>query len=130
MFTPVVGNYGYGWFGNKQFNRLTIFHPGGVPGSAAMITRYPEEKLLIVVLSNLENSRIIRASNDLAAIVLGEKYDVPKVRTAITISAKVLGLYAGDYESSNCFKHHKFQRQAAGSLACRFFCGPRRVSRR
>ena len=98
MFTPVVGNYGYGWFVNKQFNRLTISHPGGVPGSAAMITRYPEEKLLIVVLSNLQDSRIIRASNDLGAIVLGEKYDLPKVRTAVNISAKVLEPYAGDYE--------------------------------
>jgi CubicO group peptidase (beta-lactamase class C family) len=98
MFTPVIGNYGYGWFINKQFNRLAISHPGGVPGSAGMITRYPEDKLLIVVLSNLENSRIIRASNDLAAIVFGEKYEVPKVRTAVKVNSKVLEPYAGDYE--------------------------------
>lgn len=98
MFTPVLGNYGYGWFINKQINRLAIFHPGGVPGSSAMITRYPEDKLLIVMLSNLENSRIIRASSDLAAIVFGEKYDVPKVRTAVSINTKVLEPYAGDYE--------------------------------
>lgn len=98
MFTPVAGIYGYGWFINKQFNRLAISHPGGVPGSSAMITRYPEEKLLIVMLSNLQDSRIIRASNDLGAIVLGEKYEVPRVRTAIKIDAKVLEPYAGDYE--------------------------------
>ena len=98
MFAPVIGNYGYGWFVNKQFNRRAISHPGGVPGSAAMITRYPEEKLLIVVLSNLQDSRIIRASNDLGAIVLGEKYELPKVRTAVKIGAKMLEPYAGDYE--------------------------------
>jgi CubicO group peptidase (beta-lactamase class C family) len=98
MFTPVVGLYGYGWFINKQFNRTAISHPGGVPGSSAMITRYPDEKLLIVMLSNLQDSRIIRASNDLGAIVLGEKYELPKVRTAVSISAKVLEPYAGDYE--------------------------------
>jgi len=98
MFTPVTGNYGYGWFVNKQFNRLAISHPGGVPGSAAMITRYPEEKLLIVMLSNLQDSRIIRASNDLGAILLGEKYELPKVRTTVNISATVLEAYAGDYE--------------------------------
>ncbi|HET6890945.1 MAG TPA: serine hydrolase [Pyrinomonadaceae bacterium] len=98
MFTPVSGNYGYGWFVNKQFNRLAISHPGGMPGSSAMITRYPEDKLLIVVLSNLENSQIIRASNDLAAIVLGEKYEAPRVRTVVKISPKVLEPYAGDYE--------------------------------
>ena len=98
MVTPVVGNYGYGWFVNKQFGRVAISHPGGVPGSAAMITRYPEDRLLIVMLSNMENSRIIRASSDLGAIVLGEKYDIPKSRTAIKISEKVLEPYAGDYE--------------------------------
>jgi hypothetical protein len=83
---------------NALIKALAILHPGGVPGSAAMITRYPEDKLLIVMLSNLQDSRIIRASSDLGAIVLGEKYDLPKVRTAIEISAKVLEPLAGDYE--------------------------------
>jgi CubicO group peptidase (beta-lactamase class C family) len=104
MFTPVLGelgpapNYGYGWFVNKQFNRRAIFHPGGLPGFSGMITRFPDDKVLIVLLSNLENAQVIRAGNDLAAIVFGEKYDVPKVRTAVRISAQVLEPYAGDYE--------------------------------
>lgn len=98
MFTPVVGIYGYGWFANKQLNRAAIFHPGGVPGFSAMITRFPENKVLIVMLGNLDNARIIRASNDLGAIVFGEKYEVPRTRTAVKVNPKTLDAYVGDYE--------------------------------
>jgi CubicO group peptidase (beta-lactamase class C family) len=97
-FTAVSGNYAYGWFVNKQFNRRAVSHPGGLPGFSAMITRFPDEKVLIVLLSNLENSQIIRAGNDLAAIVFGEKYEVPKVRTAIKVDRTILNTYAGEYE--------------------------------
>lgn len=97
MFTPVLGNYGYGWFSNKQLDRRAIFHPGGLPGFSAMITRFPDDKVLIVLLSNLENSQIIRAGNDLAAIVFGEKYEAPRTRTAIKVNPKALDAYVGDY---------------------------------
>ena len=104
MFTPAIGdygpalNYGYGWFVNQQLNRRSISHPGGLPGFASMITRYPDDKVLIVVLSNLQNSQIVRASRDLAAIVFGEKYELPKVRTAVEINPKIIRAYVGDYE--------------------------------
>lgn len=104
MFTPAIGpigpapNYGYGWFVNKQLNRRAIFHPGGLPGFGGIITRFPDDKVLIVLLSNFDNAKIIRASNDLAAIVFGEKYAVPKIRTAVKINPKVLEAYAGEYE--------------------------------
>lgn len=98
MFTPVIGIYGYGWFLNKQLNRAAMSHPGGVPGFSAMIVRFPESKVLIVLLSNLGNARIIRAGNDLGAIVFGEKYELPKTRTAVKVDPKVLDAYAGDYE--------------------------------
>lgn len=98
MFTPVAGNYGYGWFVMKQNNRPAIMHPGGVPGFSAMITRFPESRVLIVLLSNMDNMPVIRAMNDLGAIVFGEKYDVPRTRTAIKVDPKIFAAYAGDYE--------------------------------
>ncbi|HEU5238899.1 MAG TPA: serine hydrolase, partial [Pyrinomonadaceae bacterium] len=98
LFTPGLGNYGYGWFMMKQNNRPAIMHPGGVPGFSAMITRFPESKVLIVLLSNMDNMPIIRASNDLGAIVFGEKYELPKTRKAVSINPKILDAYAGDYE--------------------------------
>ncbi len=98
MFTPVLANYGYGWFMMQQANRRAIMHPGGVPGFSAMITRFPESKVLIVLLSNMDNMPIIRAGNDLGAIVFGEKYEVPRTRTAVKVDPKIFEAYVGDYE--------------------------------
>ncbi len=98
MLTPVGGNYGYGWFINKQFNRRVLVHPGGLPGFTAILARYPDDKVLIVMLSNVENSQVIRASGDLAAIVFGEKYELPKERTAVRVNPKVFNAYIGGYE--------------------------------
>jgi CubicO group peptidase (beta-lactamase class C family) len=104
MFTPAIGeygpapNYGYGWYINRQFNRRAISHPGGVPGFTGMITRFPDDKVVIILLGNLENSQVIRASRDLAAIVFGEKYEIPAERISVKIEPKVLNAYVGEYE--------------------------------
>ncbi len=104
MFTPAIGeygpapNYGYGWFINRQFNRRAIFHPGGVPGFTGMMTRFPDDKLVIILLGNLENSQVIRASRDLSAIVYGDKYEIPVERQSVKIDPKILVAYVGEYE--------------------------------
>lgn len=99
MFTPANGgSYGYGWFINKQFNRRAIVHPGGLPGFTSILARYPDDKVLIVMLSNVENSQVIRASSDLAAIVFGEKYELPKERVAVRVNPKIFNDYIGEYE--------------------------------
>lgn len=104
MFTPAVGEYGpaptygYGWYINRQFNRRAISHPGGVPGFTGMMTRFPDEKVVIILLGNLENSQVIRASRDLAAIMFGEKYEIPAERISVKIDPKVLVAYVGEYE--------------------------------
>jgi len=104
MFKPAIGeygpapNYGYGWYVNQQFNRRAISHPGGVPGFTGMITRFPDDKLVIILLGNLENSQVIRASKDLAAIIFGEKYEIPIERMSVKIDPKILVAYVGEYE--------------------------------
>lgn len=48
-------HYGYGVVISRQkFGRLLYYHGGGVQGFSSVIQRYPEERLCIVVLSNLE----------------------------------------------------------------------------
>jgi len=104
MFTIAIGafgpapNYGYGWFVNKQFNHRAISHPGGVPGFTSILTRFPDDKVVIILLGNLENSQVIRASNDLAAIIFGEKYEAPRERVSVKIDPKIINGYVGQYE--------------------------------
>jgi CubicO group peptidase (beta-lactamase class C family) len=98
MFTPVAGPYGYGWFVTRQFNRRLLWHGGGTPGFAANLLRFPEERVTVIVLSNLENAPVLRAGSDMAAIVFGEKYEIPRERVAVKLDAKTLAAYSGEYE--------------------------------
>ncbi len=58
MFTSHKGNYGYGWLIDKQFGQTRYEHGGGIMGFVTIIERFPDDKLLVVALSNLENSPI------------------------------------------------------------------------
>src|SRR5579859_6230972 len=67
MFTPSVpGDYGFGWFVTRK-PHLREFHEGSDPGFAAFEARYPDQGVLIVVLSNLEDAPVRRIEADLAA---------------------------------------------------------------
>lgn len=51
------GNYGFGWFIDEQPVRR-VYHEGGDPGFAAFEARYPDQHVLIVVLSNEDDSPV------------------------------------------------------------------------
>ena len=77
MFTPGKDNYGYGWFIDKLGTHSRIGHGGGIPGFNSMIGRYPEEKLLVVVLSNLETDATDKIAAGLAHLAFGETAELP-----------------------------------------------------
>jgi D-alanyl-D-alanine carboxypeptidase len=77
MFTPGKDNYGFGWFIDKLGTHPRIGHGGGIPGFNSMIARYPEEKLLVVVLSNLETDATEKIAAGLAHLAFGETAELP-----------------------------------------------------
>ncbi|MDP7019529.1 MAG: serine hydrolase, partial [Pirellulaceae bacterium] len=80
MFTPEKNGYAYGWSVRTKSGRKSISHSGGINGFVSHILRYPEEKLCVVVLSNSLPASPARVARDLAAIVLGERYELPRAR--------------------------------------------------
>ncbi len=58
MWTPIrLSNgssygYGLGWFIEEVNGHSHIFHPGGAPGTATMISRYPDDGLTVILLTN------------------------------------------------------------------------------
>lgn len=100
MTTVVKNDYGYGLGISRQFNRKMVSHGGGINGFNTILARFPEEKLTVVVLRNADYGAPGpgRIGNDLAAIVLGEKYEIPRERVAIKIDPKILDAYVGQYE--------------------------------
>lgn len=65
---------GYGWFlGKDAHGHQFIGMLGGINGFAAQVTRFPEAKLLVIVLSNQNFSPVNDIANRLEAIAIGRK---------------------------------------------------------
>ena len=98
MFTPEKGTYAYGWNVSKRGNRQSISHGGGIYGFATHLARYPDDRVTVVVLSNVQGASASAVSGSLAAIVFGEPYSIPKQRVAISLPSETLDKYVGGYQ--------------------------------
>ncbi|MBK9154314.1 MAG: serine hydrolase [Chloracidobacterium sp.] len=98
MFTPFKGNYALGWGVGKRFERASTSHGGAINGFASQFIRFPDDKVTIVVLSNVQGSGVDKVANALGAIVFGAKYELPRERKAITVASTTLQKYVGDYQ--------------------------------
>ena len=70
MLTPEKGNYAYGWMVRELDGHQEIGHGGGIHGFMTSILRYPDDKLVVVVLCNVVPARVDQISHDLAKITL------------------------------------------------------------
>jgi len=99
MFTPHTENYGYGWGIVTLFNRKMVGHNGDMDGFQTNITRFIDDDVCIIVLSNFGHAPIGKMGMELAAIVFGEKYQIPqKQRIAKKIDPNIYDDYVGQYE--------------------------------
>lgn len=98
IFTPFKGGYGYGWGIGNKFNHSVISHGGGINGFVTQISRYPDDKVTVIVLSNLQAASPGKIANDLAAIVFGAPYEIPQGHKEIALDVKIIEKYAGQYE--------------------------------
>ena len=98
IFTPFKQGYGYGWGIDSMFTHKRIGHDGGGGGFYSDISRYVDDDVCIIVLSNFGHAPIDKIKKDLAAIVFNEKYEIPRERKIIAIRPELLNSYVGQYE--------------------------------
>lgn len=80
IFTPGLGDYGYGWFIRSGPDGVTYDHSGGLPGFSCYIRRIPGSRRTIIVLGNL--GRMGRGRiDDIAAILRGDRVAIPAARS-------------------------------------------------
>src|SRR5262249_17525533 len=97
MFTPFKSNYAYGWSVGKRFDHASISHGGDIYGFSAQITRFPDDRVTVIVLSNIQGASTGKVADALSAIVFGAKYDLPREHKAINLAQSVLDQYVGEY---------------------------------
>jgi CubicO group peptidase (beta-lactamase class C family) len=104
MFTKHVDDaVGYGWFISRRLNRHAVRMNGRSPGFQGEIHRYVDNDVCVIVLGNNYSGTASFMINDIAAIALGEKYEVMAVQKAVKLDSKVVDSYVGRYQSDARF---------------------------
>jgi len=96
MTTPFKNNYAFGLMVATAGGHKRISHGGGIEGFNTDLTFYPDDRLTVVVLANL-NGPAGDISGKLAAVVHGETVTLPSERKEVSLESKVLRRYVGVY---------------------------------
>ena len=98
VFTPYKNKYGYGWGIDTLFGQQLMSHSGGIPGYTSFIMRFPQDDLAVIVFDNTMSVNLGKISKSLAAIALGQPYELPQEKKAIEVDAAILKKYVGEYQ--------------------------------
>ncbi len=60
--------YGIGWFTRTVDGRRQVWHTGGAVGGSTILLIWPDEKVVVSILTNLESARPIQPARDVAAL--------------------------------------------------------------
>jgi CubicO group peptidase (beta-lactamase class C family) len=98
MTSPFKGNYAFGLQVNTVNGRKVIDHGGGIEGFNTHLAYYPEAKVTVAVLGNLNGQAPPQIATRLAALAHGETVTLQTERKEITLDPKVMSRYVGAYQ--------------------------------
>ncbi|HEV7676016.1 MAG TPA: serine hydrolase [Candidatus Angelobacter sp.] len=103
MTTPFKQDYAFGVIVQTVNGHKVIAHGGGIEGFNSSLAYYPDEKMVVVVLANLNGNAADDIAGKLAQVVRREKVVLPTERKEITVSPEILKKYVGTYELTPAF---------------------------
>ena len=98
MTTPVKNNYAFGLQVDAAGGRKVIDHGGGIEGFNTELEYFPEDKLTVVVLGNVNGAAPGDIARKLASVTHGETVKLNSERKEITLDPKQLSRCVGAYE--------------------------------
>jgi CubicO group peptidase (beta-lactamase class C family) len=98
MTIPFKNDYAFGLLVHSVNGRKVIDHGGGIEGFNTTLAYYPDDKLTVIVLGNLNGSAPQEIASKLAAVAHGEKVVMPSERKEVPVDSKVFNGYVGRYE--------------------------------
>jgi len=104
MTTPFKSDYAFGLSVHVVNGHKVIEHDGGIEGFNTLAAWYPDDKLVVIVLGNLNGSAPEEIGKKLGAVGLGEKIVLQGERKEIAVAPKILTEYAGTYEMTPAFQ--------------------------
>ena len=98
MTAPFKGDYALGVGVNTVNGRKQISHGGGISGFNTYLAYFPDEKLTVAVLGNINGNAPQQIAGRLAALAHGETVVLPSERKEIKVPPAVLSQYVGTYK--------------------------------
>jgi len=98
MTTPFKDNYGFGLIIQTTNGMKNIWHNGGIQGFNSSLAYYPESKITVAVLANLNGSAPDEMLPKLAAVAHGQAVHLISERQEIKLPKETLARYVGTYE--------------------------------
>jgi CubicO group peptidase (beta-lactamase class C family) len=103
MTTPFKEDYAFGVGVSTKNGHKMIAHNGGIQGFNTSLAYYPDDKLTVAVLANLNGPFADQIAAQLGEVAHGEKVVLVSERKEITVSPKILAQYVGNYELEPTF---------------------------
>jgi CubicO group peptidase (beta-lactamase class C family) len=103
MTTPFKQDYAFGLGVSTNDGHKMIAHDGGIQGFNTFLAYFPDDKLVVAVLANLNGPFADQIARNLASVAHGEKVVLPVERKEITVSPEILKHYVGTYELTRKF---------------------------
>lgn len=101
VFRPGKGDYGFGWFIGKAFNRTRYRHNGALPGYISDFIKFPDDKVTIIIFANIDRGRMSSVSRDLTSIVFGAPYDLPVRGKVVNLTPAQTARLHGEYRMAD-----------------------------
>jgi len=98
MITPFKSDYAMGLSVHTVGGHTVIDHGGGIEGFNTHLAYYPEDKLTVAVLGNLNGAAPGDIAGKLGAFAYGQQLQLTSERKQITLPAAKLAGYVGTYE--------------------------------
>jgi len=98
MTTPFKQNYAFGLQVETAGGHKVIQHDGGIEGFNTHLAYYPDDKLTVVVLGNVNGGAPGEIGGKLAAMAHGETMKLPGERKEIVLIPQLKERYLGAYQ--------------------------------
>ena len=98
MTTPFKGDYALGVVVQTASGRKVVQHGGGIDGFNTFLAYYPDDKLTVAVLANLNGQTPNQIATKLATLAHGGVVQSTSERKEITVPVATLKKYVGTYE--------------------------------
>lgn len=97
LTTPFKNNYAFGLGVSRPGSRKSYSHGGGIEGFNAHLAYFPEGKVTVVVLANVNGPAFTQLGAQLAALAFEERVVLASERREIEVPAAGLQRYVGVY---------------------------------